>query len=71
MHFLTEEDDVLKKYKTIQDKIVADIKKEFNSQPGYNKNFLKTKIKSHGDEVTDFFNKKRPKIDSSYLFSSN
>ena len=38
----------------IWDKVSADIKKEFNDEPAYNKNFLKTKIKSHGDEVTDF-----------------
>ena len=28
------------------------------------RNFLKTKIKSHGDEVTDFYNKKTPKAGS-------
>ena len=30
-------------------------KKEFDSEPVCNKEFLKTKIKSHGDEVTDFY----------------
>ena len=49
---------MLKKYNTIWDKVSADIKKEFDSEPVYNKNFLKTKIKSHGDEVTDFYDKK-------------
>ena len=39
------------------DNISADIKKEFNSEPVYNKKFLRTKIKSHGDEVTDFYDK--------------
>ena len=29
-------------------------KKNLNDEPVYNKNYLKTKIKSHGDEVTDF-----------------
>ena len=42
-------------------KVSADIKKEFDSEPVYNKNYLKTKIKSHGDEVADFYNKKIPK----------
>ena len=42
----------------IWDKVSADIKKEFNDEPAYNKNFLKTKIKSHGDEVTDLLDKK-------------
>ena len=27
---------------------------------------MKTKIKSHGDEVTDFYDKKIPKLDSSH-----
>ena len=27
---------------------------------------MKTKTKSHGDEVTDFYNKKIPKLDSNY-----
>ena len=35
------------------DNVSADIKKEFNSEPVYNKKFLRTKIKSHGDEVYD------------------
>ena len=31
------------------------------------KNFLKTKIKSHSDEVTDFYdNKKIPTVDSNH-----
>ena len=28
--------------------------------------FLITKIKSHGDDVTDFYDKKIPKVDSNY-----
>ena len=58
MYSLIEDDDLLEKYNTIRDKVSADIKKEFGSEPVYNKNYLKTKIKSHGDEVTDFFDKK-------------
>ena len=57
MHFLTE-DDLLEKYNSIWDKVCADIKKEFDSKPVYNKSYLKTKIKSHGNEVTDFYDKK-------------
>ena len=30
------------------------------------KTFLKTKIKYHGDEVTDFYDKEIPKVDSNY-----
>ena len=56
MYFLIEDDD------TIWDKVSADIRKEFDSEPVYNKNYLKTKIKSHGNEVTDFYDKKIPKL---------
>ena len=58
MYCLIEDDELLEKYNTIWDKVSADIRKEFDSEPVYNKNYLKTKIKSHGDEVTDFYDKK-------------
>ena len=41
-------------------------KKEFESEPAYNKKFSKTKIKSHGDEVTYFYDKEIPKMGSNY-----
>ena len=56
-YFFIENDYSLEKYNTIWDKVSADIKKEFDSKPFYNKKLLKTKIKFYGDEVTDFFNK--------------
>ena len=43
---------------------MADIKKEFDSEPVYNKEFLKTKIKSHVDGVTEIYEKEIPKVDS-------
>ena len=46
------------KEKVMMDKISADIKKEFDCEPVYEKNYLKTKTKSHGDEVIDFYDKK-------------
>ena len=61
---LIEDDDLLEKYNTIWNKVCADIKKKFDSEPVYNNNFLKTKIKSHGDEGTDFYDKKISKVDS-------
>ena len=64
--FLVEVDDLLEKYITIWDKVIADLKQEFDSEPVYNKEFLKTKIKSHGNEVTDFYYGKIPKMDSSH-----
>ena len=54
MYLLVEDDDILEKYNTICNKVSADIKKEFDSEPVYNKEFLDFKIKSHGDEITDF-----------------
>ena len=39
MHFLIEDDNLLKKYDTILDKVSFDIKKEFDSEPVYNKKF--------------------------------
>ena len=53
--FLIEDNDLLEKYNSIWDKVSADIKKEFGSKPVYNKKTLKTKINTHGDEVTEFF----------------
>ena len=67
MYFLIEDDDLLEKYNTIWVKVSADIKKEFDSDPAYNKIFLKTKIKSHGDEVTDFYDKEIPIISTNQL----
>ena len=55
-----------KKYNTIWDKVGADIKKEFDSEPVYNKNILKTKIKPCGDEVIDFYDKEVPKAGSNH-----
>ena len=54
IYFLVEDDDLLRKYNTILNKASPDVKKVFYSEPVYNKEFLKTKIKSSGDEVTDF-----------------
>ena len=65
-YFLIEDNDVLKKYNTIWDKVTADIIKGFHSEPVYNKEFLKTKIKSHGDKVIDFYDKQIPKVESNH-----
>ena len=42
MYLLIEDDDFLEKYNTIWNKVSADIKKEFDSEPVYNKEFLET-----------------------------
>ena len=66
MYFLIEDDDLLEKYNTSWDNVNVDIKKEFDSEPVYYKEFLETKIKFHGDEVTDFYYKNVPKVDSNH-----
>ena len=48
---------------TIWDKLNVYIKNKFDSEPFYSKEFLKNKIKSHGDEVTDFSDKNIRKVD--------
>ena len=55
---MIEDDDLFEKYNTILDKVSADIKERFDSEPVYNKEYLKTKIESRGIEVTDFYDKK-------------
>ena len=57
---MIEGNDLLEEYHTIWDKVSDDMEKEFDSDPVYNKNYLKTKIKSHGNEVTDFYDKRFP-----------
>ena len=64
--FLIEDDGLCEKFNTIRNKVSSDIKREFDSEPVYNQNFLKTKIKSYGDDVTDFYDKEIPKVNSNH-----
>ena len=64
--FLIEDDDLCEKFNTIRDKVSSDIKKEFDSEPVYNQIFFKTKIKSYGDDATDFYDKEIPKVNSNH-----
>ena len=59
----TKENDLFKKYNAIWDKVSA---KEYDSEPVYNKTFLKTKIKSYCNEATDFHDKEMPKAGSNH-----
>ena len=61
MYLLISDYDLSQKYNTIWDKISADTKKYFDSETVYNKNFLKTQLKSHANEVPDFYDKKNSK----------
>ena len=67
IHFLIQDNDLLNKYNTIWGKFRAGIKKEFDNEPVCNKKFLKTKIKSYGDETTDFHDKDISKVDSNHI----
>ena len=62
MYFFIEDDDLLKKYNTIWNKVSADIEKEFDNELVYNKEILKPKIRSPGDEVTDFYDERKFKM---------
>ena len=55
--FLIKDNDLLEIYNTIWDKVSADL------EPVYDKEYLKTKIKSNSDKVTNFFKRKIPKVD--------
>ena len=46
MYFFIKDDDLLKKYSTIWNKVSADIKKEFDNELVNNKKYLKKKKSS-------------------------
>ena len=48
--------------------VSSDIEKEFDCKSFYDKKILKTKIKSYGDEATDFYDKKMPKVGSNHTY---
>ena len=66
MYVLIEDDGLLEKYNTIWDEVSANRKQEFDTEPVYNKEFLKTNEKFHGDEVTVFYDKKILQLDSNH-----
>ena len=71
MPFLINDDELLEKYNNIWEKIKNDIKKEFDSEPVHNKNYLKAKIKSYnGKDNTSFNNNKISKEGSQFISSS-
>ena len=61
---LIEDDDLLEKYNTVLDKVSADIKKNLIASLSAIENFQS--IKSHDDEVTDFYDEKIPKVVSNH-----
>ena len=71
MYVLVKDNDLFKKCNTIWDKVRADIKKEFDSEPVYNRKKLKTKIISYGHKDTDFGTKEILKVGSNHTFFSS
>ena len=64
MYFSIEDGDLLNEYNNIWNKVSNSIKKELDSEPIYNKIFLKTKRKLDGDDAKDFYDNEIPKISS-------
>ena len=67
MNLLVSDKESLKKYSRRWNAIKSLIKKEFNSEPVYNDQYIKTKIKIYNNRVdTNFQHNKIPK-DNEYL----
>ena len=49
--FLIKDDELLEKYNEIWEKVKNSLKKNFDSKPTYNENYLKTKIKSYNGKI--------------------
>ena len=65
---LIKNDELLKKYNEIWEKVKNSIKKGFDREPAYNEKYLKAKIKSYnGKIVTNFNNNKMPKEGSQFI----
>ena len=66
MHFLIGYNELLEKYNTIWGKFTACIKRILIANLSIKKTTKKTRIKSHGDKVTDFYDKEYPTVDSNH-----
>ena len=71
MSFLANDKEFLRKYTKLWGKIKDLIGKKFDSEPIYNDNYIKTKIKSYNNDIITNFrhesnNIKVPKEDCSY-----
>ena len=68
MSFLIKDNKLLEKYSEIWKKVRNAIKKECDSNPGYIKKYLRTKIKSYKRKInTNFCNNKISKEGSQYI----
>ena len=53
--FLIKDDEWLERYNEKWEKVKNSLKKEFNSEPVYNKKYLKAKIKSNNGKMSKNF----------------
>ena len=58
MYFSVEDDELLESYNAIWNKFNNSVKKEFDFERIYKNKFLKIRVRSYGDEVSDFHDKK-------------
>ena len=65
MSFLVKDDEFLEKYNKIWEKFKNTINKEFDSDPVYNEQYLKAKIKYYNGKInSNFRNNNIPKVSS-------
>ena len=65
--FLTKDNELLKKYNEIWEKVTNIIYKEFDGNPAYNEKYVKTKIKSYNGKINTNFPDTNKRF-SNYLF---
>ena len=59
MSFLIKDEELFEKYSKTWEKVKNSLKKDFDSEPVYNKKYLKAKIKSYEGKLnTVFYNNK-------------
>ena len=59
MSFLIKDEELFEKYNKTWEKVKNSLKKDFDSEPVYNKKYLKAKIKSYKGKLnTVFYNNK-------------
>ena len=71
MSFLIKDEELFKKYNKTWEKVKNSLKKDFDSEPVYNKKYLKAKIKSYNGKInTAFYNNKITNEGSQQIFLS-
>ena len=69
--FFIKNKQLLKKCNSIWNKVNNIMKKKLDYKPIYNKDVLKTKIRSHSDDATVSHSNEIPEADSNYTFLSS